>query len=133
MRRRLSLGTWSALALLALGSALRARGDEPRRTKLACPSCHGTREGTRCPEDASTLVRADLVLFGDTVTRLAAFESKEKGLENPFASLVAKDGLPDVAVLEKLVQDYKAARAANHFTPFAGRLPLAAPPGTPEK
>jgi hypothetical protein len=135
MLRRLSL--WSAVAL-ALGAGafvLKAVAQEVRPKRLACPSCREPREGASCAKDGSPLVRSDLVVFDETITRLAAFESKEKGLENPVTSLVAKDGLPDISALEKLVSDYKAARAQNHFTAFSGRLPLAppSPKPSPEK
>ena len=138
MRRRFSLGSLGALSLCALASGaflLKTAAEEPHPKRLACPSCHEPREGARCPKDGAPLVRADLVVFGDTLARLAAFDVKDPGLENPFGGLVGKDGLPDVGALEKLVQDYKAARAQSRFTPFGGRLPLAAPAAklTPEK
>src|SRR2546423_12129549 len=134
--RRVALGLLVTLVftgLWAIGRG-RAAAEERGARPQACPRCAAPgasgANGT-CPRDGSPLVRSDLVLFHQSLTRLASFDPKEPGFENPFRGLVSADGVVDVAALERLVQDYKAALASAAFGPFRGKLPLN-PPLDPE-
>lgn len=115
-----------ALALLGTSRA----GDDGTRSPPACPRCARLIRGpaARCPGDGEPLVRSGLVVLHETLTRLAAFSPREEGFENPFARLVTTEGQLDATALERLVLDYKAARAQGTFAVWSGSLPLVAPP-----
>jgi hypothetical protein len=94
-----------------------ARAQEPPVHKNVCPRCGKAPEdpsAAKCATDGAPLVRSDLVVFHAFVLR-AAREPNPGGLENPFARCV-KDGKIDLAVLEKLVLDYKEAAKTSEFS-----------------
>jgi hypothetical protein len=90
---------------------------EDHKPKLACATCATVAEegAEKCEKDGKKLVRSDLVVLHNLFIQLGNEAAPiPGGHDNPFKKCV-KDGDLDVEALEKLVQDYKAARKNAEF------------------